>query len=138
MRIFLKNMLLSVNQDQFTGQISVASDGSIYFPRFRQVYRLNPDKTLTHIAGIGGFDPGHSGDGGPAVDAEFDTIRSVSIAPDGSLYILDRDQGSGSNGRIRKVSRNGIISTITDPINRLKRSYCRAFWWCLFYDIRAS
>ena len=49
----------------------------------------------------------YSGDGGPAVQAALSDPRDVALGPDGSLYIADT-----SSNRIRKVSPDGIISTI--------------------------
>jgi DNA-binding beta-propeller fold protein YncE len=48
----------------------------------------------------------HAGDGGPAISAEIFGARAVALAPDDSLYIMER-QGSC----IRRVS-NGIIETV--------------------------
>jgi sugar lactone lactonase YvrE len=48
----------------------------------------------------------HAGDGGPATAADIFGARAVALAPDDSIYILER-QGSS----LRRV-RNGIIETI--------------------------
>jgi sugar lactone lactonase YvrE len=47
------------------------------------------------------------GDGGPATLARLNAPEDVSCGPDGTLYIADT-----GNHRIRKVSTNGIITTI--------------------------
>jgi hypothetical protein len=47
------------------------------------------------------------GDGGPATSASLDAPSAVAVDPAGNVYIADRD-----NHRIRKVTPNGIISTV--------------------------
>ena len=60
---------------------------------------------ITTIAGTG--QPGFSGDGGPAIKAQFRQPHSIAIAPDGSLLICDI-----GNNRIRRVDfSSGMIST---------------------------
>ncbi len=55
----------------------------------------------------GFLDGGYSGDSGPAVLAELDRPFGVATGPDGSIFIAD-----GYNNRIRKISPDGIITTI--------------------------
>jgi DNA-binding beta-propeller fold protein YncE len=59
---------------------------------------------LSTFAGTG--NGRHAGDGGPATEADIFGARAVALAPDGSLYILER-QGSS----LRRV-RDGIIETV--------------------------
>jgi hypothetical protein len=59
---------------------------------------------ITTFAGTGAGR--HDGDGGPAAEASLFGARAVAMAPDGSLYVMER-QGSS----IRRV-RNGIIETV--------------------------
>jgi DNA-binding beta-propeller fold protein YncE len=60
--------------------------------------------TIETFAGIG--EARHDGDGGPAVNAGVFGARAVAFAPDGSLYVMER-QGSC----IRRV-RDGVIETV--------------------------
>ena len=62
-----------------------------------------PDGRFRVVAGNG--TKGVSGDGGPAIDAEFLDIVDMAVGPDGSLYVVDGD-------RVRVVSPNGVISTV--------------------------
>jgi DNA-binding beta-propeller fold protein YncE len=59
---------------------------------------------ITTFAGTG--EARHDGDGGPAVRAGIFGARAVALAPDGALYVMER-QGSS----IRCI-RNGIIETV--------------------------
>ena len=71
---------------------------------FGVVARINPDGTLTVLAG-NGFSGADSGDNGPATSASLHAIASVAFDRQGNLYI-------GELGFIRKVSVSGIITTI--------------------------
>src|SRR5262249_10141794 len=59
---------------------------------------------VSTIAGNGTL--GFAGDGGPAVDAEFNEVTSIALAPNGDLYLADP-----SNFRVRRISQ-GIITTV--------------------------
>lgn len=58
---------------------------------------------ITTIAGMGGF----SGDGGLATQASLFIPKDVAVDANGNVYIADQ-----GNDRIRRVDRNGIITTI--------------------------
>jgi RHS repeat-associated protein len=62
-------------------------------------------KVITTVAGTGAT--GSGGDNGPATSAQLNQPWNVALAPDGSLYIDDRN-----NFRIRRVDANGIITTV--------------------------
>jgi sugar lactone lactonase YvrE len=59
---------------------------------------------ISTFAGTG--DGRHDGDGGPATTAGIFGARAVALAPDGSLYVMER-QGSS----IRRI-RGGVIETV--------------------------
>ena len=71
------------------------------------VVRIAPNGILTVVAGTGA--PGFSGDGGPATRAMLSFTESGGVALDaaGNLYIAD-----SANGRVRKVTPEGRITTI--------------------------
>jgi uncharacterized protein (TIGR03437 family) len=69
------------------------------------VRKVTPSGTITTVAGTAGAF-GYSGDGGPATAAELSEPWAVTVDAAGNLYIAD-----SVNGRIRKVSANGIITT---------------------------
>jgi sugar lactone lactonase YvrE len=54
-----------------------------------RVQKVSTDGTVTTIAGNGS--PGHSGDGGLAVDAQLGGPRGLAIDADGNIYIADTD-----------------------------------------------
>jgi uncharacterized protein (TIGR03437 family) len=68
-----------------------------------RVRKVSVDGIITTIAGNG--TQGFSGDAAPAVSAHLESPRSLAVGLEGSLFIADTD-------RIRKVSSNGIISTV--------------------------
>src|SRR5689334_12459139 len=61
--------------------------------------------TVVTFAGTGA--KGFSGDGGPALKAQLNDPAGIVRAPDGTLYICDT-----ANHRIRKVTRDGNITTV--------------------------
>ncbi len=84
------------------GQTVLLGDGS----RRTTAAQTLSDIILT-VAGngdAGNF--GASGDGGPATSASL-TAADIAFGPDGALYIADR-----SNGRIRRVGTDGIITSV--------------------------
>ncbi|HEY9764886.1 MAG TPA: hypothetical protein V6C82_00900, partial [Chroococcales cyanobacterium] len=69
------------------------------------------DKTIQTVAGCspeGGF----SGDGGPATKAVLNIPRGLTFDRKGNLYFADR-----LNQRIRKIDRNGIITTVAGTLS---------------------
>jgi RHS repeat-associated protein len=93
--------------------IALGPDGSLYFETDdaqnagNQVLRLSPDGVITPVAGVPNYHGGFGGDGGPATAAYLDSPRGLAVAPDGSVYI-----GDVQNYRIRKVSPDGLITTV--------------------------
>src|SRR5437763_12329394 len=61
--------------------------------------------TITTVAGTG--QPGFSGDNGPATQARLDFPVGVAIDAAGDVYF-----GDNLNNRVRKVSPDGIITTV--------------------------
>jgi sugar lactone lactonase YvrE len=69
------------------------------------IRKVSPNRVIATVAGNGTC--GFSGDGGPATSAQLNTAFGVAVDSTGNLYIADTD-----NGRIRKVSTEGIITSI--------------------------
>jgi trimeric autotransporter adhesin len=86
--------------------VAVDSLGNIYFSSTLElVFKLTPNGTLTRFAGNGTV--GYSGDGGPATSAQLNLPEGLAVDSSGNVYIADN-----INGLIRKVSANGVISTV--------------------------
>lgn len=61
---------------------------------------------LTHVAGRP--EPGFTGDGGPALEAQFNGPHNLAVLPDGDILI-----GDTWNGVVRKVAlKTGTVSTL--------------------------
>jgi RHS repeat-associated protein len=65
---------------------------------------------ITTFAG-GAFASANNGDGGPATAARLSVPTGLAVAPDGTLYIAE-----GVGNRVRKVTPNGIISTVAGSV----------------------
>jgi uncharacterized protein (TIGR03437 family) len=103
---------LATATDMVPGWIKVAADGTIYYTDdgidgidgSQRVRKIAPNGIVSTVAGtgVGGF----TGDGGPAISAQFGLVTGVAVDPAGNVYISD-----AGNHRIRKVSLDGIIKT---------------------------
>lgn len=83
--------------------LDLGPDGTLYISGGNRVRAVTPDGIIRTVAGNGSSTS--SGDGGPATQAGMQA-RGVFAAPDGSLYIADR------NYRIRRVGPDGILTTV--------------------------
>ncbi len=83
-----------------------------------RIRKVSADGIITTVAGNGV--PGFSGDGGPAIDAQFYLPAAVAVDGKGNLFILDWGNtyappdapGTLAGNRVRRVSPNGIITTV--------------------------
>jgi hypothetical protein len=66
--------------------------------------QAQPVYSVSTVAGTGAT--GHTGDGGPAINATLNTPRGVAIDPSGNVYIADV-----VNNVIRRIAKDGSIST---------------------------
>lgn len=69
-----------------------------------RVRKVSSNGVISTVAGNG--QELFSGDGGPAVAAQFREPRATAVDPSGNLYVLD-----AANYRIRKISPAGLITT---------------------------
>ena len=94
--------------------VALGPDGNLYIAEEGnyRVRRVGTDGIITTVAGTG--TPGSSGDGGPATAAQLNTPNGIVVAPDGSFYLADGVSflTGDSNHRIRRISPEGIITTV--------------------------
>ena len=94
---------------QLNVPVGVASlpDGAFLVTEYggQRVRRVSPAGVMTSVAGTG--TAGYSGDGGPATAAQLNNPVGVSTTSDGGFLI-----GDSLNGRVRKVSAAGTITTV--------------------------
>lgn len=70
-----------------------------------RLLKVDARGVLTHVAGQ--LRPGDSGDGGPALAAQFNGPHNLAVLPDGDVLLSDT-----WNGRVRRVSlAKGIVTT---------------------------
>lgn len=89
------------------GTIIVDRKGSLFIAdtgNYR-VRKITPDGMIATVAGNGM--KGFSGDGGPATNAQLDTLGGIAIDSTGNLFIAD-----SGNYRLRMVTQAGIITTV--------------------------
>jgi len=70
-----------------------------------KIFKVGNDGIARRIVGTG--QEGFEGDGGPAIDAKISFSNHLVVDPRGNLFIADT-----GNNRIRRVSPDGIITTI--------------------------
>ncbi len=87
--------------------IATDANGNLYVTSFYggRVYKVDQYGIVTTVAGNGS--QGFSGDGGPATSASISFPEGVAVDTNGNIYIADT-----YNNRIRKVSTNGVITTV--------------------------
>lgn len=86
--------------------VAVDSSGQVYFSGYgHSIYKIDLRGTLSRVAGNGRA--GFSGDGGAAARAQLNSPNGISFDAAGNLYVAD-----SGNHRIRKISTEGIISTV--------------------------
>jgi len=86
--------------------IVIDNSGNLYFSDgyFNTIREVSTIGIITTIAGTG--TTGFSGDGGPAIAAQFNVPMGLVFDRSGNLYVAD-----SGNGRIRMINTAGIVST---------------------------
>jgi RHS repeat-associated protein len=106
--------------------IAFGPDGSLYVDHKLGpwgVRKIDPNGVVTTVAG--GMSTclqpaGACGDGGPALQAQFNATLVVAVGPDNSLYVSDHGAGTDGFGRsrVRKVAPDGIITNFAGTDTR--------------------
>jgi uncharacterized protein (TIGR03437 family) len=106
-RVSTGGIITTVAGGGVRGPASIAVDGAgnLLATDATRILRISPDGIISEAAGNGTF--GFSGDGGPATSAQLRTPNAVALDSAGDLFIVD-----SGNQRIRKVTPDGIISTV--------------------------
>jgi TonB family protein len=91
----------------FPTSMAFDSAGNFYISEGNsaRVRKVTSAGAVTFVAGNG--IPGFSGDNGPATSAQLRNPFDIAVDASGNLYIAD-----SGNSRIRKVSADGVISTV--------------------------
>jgi cysteine-rich repeat protein len=92
---------------QIAEPVGVAVDGmgNVFIAESHRIRQIDPDGTISTVAGT--ETRGYNGDGMAATSAQLDSPSGVALDSLGNLYIAD-----SNNNRIRRVDRNGMISTV--------------------------
>ena len=92
----------------YPASVYVDNKNNVYIPdTSNAVVRVVTNGTINTIAGIPG-DPGYSGDGGPAANAQLNAPSAVAEDGAGNLYVADTN-----NHRIREINAStGMITTV--------------------------
>ncbi len=87
--------------------VALDANGNLYIAdqNNKRVRRIDPRGYIATVAGNGAF--GYNGDGGLAINAALSSPSGIAVDDAGNLYIADK-----YNYRVRKVSAQGIVSTI--------------------------
>jgi sugar lactone lactonase YvrE len=84
-------------------RVTVDGSGNVYFTASNAVFKLSPSGTLTLVAGTGRI--GYAGDGGPALQAQFNNPQGIAVDHSGNIYVADT-----GNSLIRIITPDGNIN----------------------------
>jgi sugar lactone lactonase YvrE len=102
------------------GGIAVDTAGNLYFADHNnhRIRKVGPDGIITTVAGSGPTRSGSgvsAGDGGLATEARLNGPLGLALDQAGTLFVAEAGESGGGVGggyRVRKVSPDGIISTV--------------------------
>jgi trimeric autotransporter adhesin len=91
------------------GMLAADHSGNLILVERYRILKVSRDGTISSIAGNG--NRGSSGDGGPALTAEIGWVRAIAIDAADNIFFSEET-------RIRKITKDGLISTVLGPTNR--------------------
>ncbi|HEX6596213.1 MAG TPA: fibronectin type III domain-containing protein, partial [Acidimicrobiales bacterium] len=87
--------------------VAIGEDGTVYASDIDGVWRFR-DGQKALVAGLEDvWLRRTSGDGGPALDAQFAGVADVVGTPNGDVYVADL-----GNERVRRIAADGVVSTV--------------------------
>ena len=109
-KVFKNGTALTLfRKDSLNPYFDVDSNGNVYFAC--EVYKIFRFNTSGQIEQIAGMENGFGGDGGLAINSKTSSVGDMVVNENDELIFADVD-----NQRIRKISKNGIISTIVGTL----------------------
>ena len=98
---------MATNAGLYCSAVAVDGLGNVYLTDQgnNRIRKVDTNGIISTLAGTNSS--GFSGDGGPAANAKLSAPLGVAVDGLGNLFIADR-----GNFRIRKISTNGIITTV--------------------------
>ena len=91
-------------------------EGNLYLTDGARIRKVSPNGIVTTVAGL--VDPvthqavpGYSGDGGPALSAQFRSVTSLEFDTAGNLYLADE-----GNNCVRKITAR-VVGGVSQPLN---------------------
>lgn len=92
------------------GRMALDNAGNLFVVEQNAIRKISANGTISTVAGKGAT-AGFDGDGGPATAALLNRPYDVAVDSMGNLFIAD-----GGNNRIRKVTPEGMISTVASGL----------------------
>jgi uncharacterized protein (TIGR03437 family) len=90
------------------GPLAFDSAGNLYVADGNRIRRITPDGVIDKFAGYGAA----YGDGGPALNAVFGTVQSLTVDPSGAIYFAAGIPSLGIALLIERIATDGAISTV--------------------------
>jgi trimeric autotransporter adhesin len=96
-QVSAEGIITTVVETRAARCIAVDLSGDLVICEGNTIGRISGDGSIEHIAG--GAVPGYAGDGGPALDAQFNAPTGLWVDEAGAIYVVDQ-----GNHRIRKLT----------------------------------
>ncbi len=100
--------------------LAATPDGSLLIASYSDdnyaqvIRRVSPDGSkIETIAGNATARTAPLGDGKPALEAHIGQVTDMTVAPDGTIYWVERYSATNNwKGRLRKIAPDGIVTTV--------------------------